>query len=60
MRVPYSVVPWLGSNRKMNRSFRIKKTSMKTSIKLTSLILMWLSLNAAKLTAISPSSTQVL
>ena len=60
MRVPYNVVPWLGSNRKMNRSFRIKKTSMKTSIKLTSLILMWLSLNVAKLTAISPSSTQVL
>ena len=60
MRVPYSVVPWLGSNKKMNRSFSSKNTSMKTSIKLTSLILMRLSLNDTKLTTISPSSTQVL
>ena len=60
MRVPYSVVPWSGSNRKMNRLFSSRNTSMNTSMNRTSRNLIRLSLNAARLTASSTSRTQVL
>ena len=49
-----------GSNKKMNKLFRSRKTSIKIIIKRTSRYLILLSLNVARLTANSPSSTHVL